>query len=341
MIVIQEINALFKLSDILPDLFAIVPKKALFSASAISCFESFGDVYQHSSSESTYTAMILDGPFLMVVGRFYIFSIRSLSFESCDKPKKIIPIESIEGEFIAKGREGAVYEHSNNSSLVIKKSFNQSLAHEYHIGKKLSHPSIVKMKRLCDDRTLVMEKIEGTTISSFCIPGRRLNDNDVRRILQQGRDCSLHLFDQEVIWADLTEDNLFITNERDLKICDLGFWMNLSEWPDKIGQDTPSSCLGRWLLLGGMDLTRKVIRCSEKMRLSSNPINLEMQVTLPATLFPDRGCFPYRLSYIEYYYQSPWVTKILNGYKDREKELLRTYFTHAISTFCSISEGQT
>jgi tRNA A-37 threonylcarbamoyl transferase component Bud32 len=150
------------------------------------------------------------------------------------KTRELIPAEK---KSFAQGTNGIIYLHKHDKQRVIKKS-RYNMEEEYIIGAFLNHVHLVKVHALYikkyfphitgakkDKYKLVMDKIEGKTLSTYHEHSEILSDEIIKKIVKQVQDCCLYLFKQKIIWHDVHSKNIFITNkEQDLMLCDYGCW---------------------------------------------------------------------------------------------------------------------
>ena len=110
---------------------------------------------------------------------------------------------------------------------------------EFNLGYQMNHPNLVKARRFYTKKyanekenqyKLEMDKVEGISIkqkkASKVIGDRVIRDKEILlKLFNQVKDCGLYLFDQNIVWFDVHQDNLLITNDtQDLKIIDYGSW---------------------------------------------------------------------------------------------------------------------
>ncbi len=163
----------------------------------------------------------------------------------------------------ADGASGELYEHSTDPSLVHKKSTG-IMTQEYVIGKSLDHPRFVKTRDFTityyidtaevplqqdsapipldengdplwaisrpdpfahlSGSVITMDKIEGKTIDKVTIEPEELS-----KLFSQVLDSALYLLEKKIYWADINAGNIFITEEKNLMICDFGVWEEFTE----------------------------------------------------------------------------------------------------------------
>jgi len=105
-----------------------------------------------------------------------------------------------------------------------KKSVNR----EIQILQKLSHPHIVKLYETIDSIKqlyLVMEFIKGKSLYSYLKSkdGRRLSENEARRIFKQVLEGIQYCHKRNVSHRDIKLENILMTETNDIKIIDFGF----------------------------------------------------------------------------------------------------------------------
>lgn len=159
---------------------------------------------------------------------------------------------------IGKGTRGKVHLHRHDHNLVVKKT-REDLKKEFSLGYQLNHPCIAKSKKLfikhyrhgSPKYKMIMERIEGVSVSQH----QKLPPSQITSLFQEAQKTMIYLFEQSVFWGDVSENNIFITNDGHLKICDLGYWK----------KEKNTSLLTKNLLLGAMELSRWILTASQSL----------------------------------------------------------------------------
>lgn len=184
------------------------------------------------------------------------------------RTKDLIPTKK---EPLAKGKSGQVFDlvNENKADRVLKK-FNQEdpkekktkeALNELEISNQIGiHPNFVKFQGYyiksysngTQKHKIEMEKIQGKSITSMRSEYQYLTAEETDKLLTQIKDCSSHLLDKGIGWRDVNDGNIFITEEKNLKICDYGNYKKIDEKKDCAIQ----------LMLGQMEVVGWLIKAS-------------------------------------------------------------------------------
>ncbi len=179
------------------------------------------------------------------------------------KTNLLVPtMKASKGGFLGEGCFGSVFIHGKDQNLVVKKSYHD-LSKEYEVARYLDHPCLAGVKQLFIKLypnignqmqfKLVMERIIGNNLDDyFLFSDKKLSNQDVKVLCEDAKDTIQYLFKQKVYWADLKVDNLFITTNGHLKLCDYGYWKK---------EENPSIRTMQ-LFLGAMKLLEVIIKSS-------------------------------------------------------------------------------
>lgn len=245
-----------------------------------------------------------------------------------------------------KGAQG-VYDAESNQAIKVERSavaYTKRFIQEYRIGAKLDHPNLAKSKSLhlipsesnssseftFANMYLVMEKIEGTTISSSMKEAEKHSEQIILNALDAAKNCCLYLFDENIAWKDVNDQNIFITNDNQLKICDYGAW---SLEPDSkkralkllLGSMEATSWLLRTSAIGTAEYNNKSSELKYPKEFFQQDIGLKNIYTALLNFDSNNPNTPYRV--VE---EHPWVIplqKKLEHMNDQEiKDFLADYF---------------
>lgn len=241
---------------------------------------------------------------------------------------------------LGKGAHGTVFNAENNR--VIKKICSDKpkiLDLEYRIGAKLDHPNLVKSHSLhqsdydksvnkgLKNNYLVMDKIDGQMLAKIKDTSVPLTNEVVLKNLDQAKDCCLYLFDENIAWADVNAENIFIDTQDNLKICDFGAW----------SLETDSKVRALKLLLGSLELTGRLFNATD------TDIGRQRVILYPVEFFKEHSSGPTTQVFSEGAFkdykdgQSPWLTAIakkLEPMNNQEiKEFLADYFDQVKAKF--------
>lgn len=237
------------------------------------------------------------------------------------KTSDLVPCKK---KWIGKGVYGKVFIHRKDSSLVVKKA--RHLKEEFEIGMKLNSPYIVKPRALyiknydnphCNKQKLVMERIQGDDLKYHHNNNININSSKVVKILEQLKECSIHLFEKKIGWQDLNGGNIFITDSG-VKLCDLS-WMNVED----------ENKLIQVILGGATEVVYRILSFSEKQKVKYNSI-------FPQDFFGEEITFrPTKFGW--FFVLSDYMTKQfpekVAEYGNNKAQLLNDYFDAVIAEF--------
>lgn len=109
----------------------------------------------------------------------------------------------------------------------------------------MDHPVLAKSKKLEEKQKgngkitfkMHMERIEGQSIYDV-----KLSKEQAITLLQEAKSCCLYLINENIIWKDVNDGNIFFTNEGHLKICDFGFWRKIEKQSSLSGISMMGGC---------------------------------------------------------------------------------------------------
>lgn len=249
---------------------------------------------------------------------------------------------------LGKGVQGTVFDAHNNRAVKKVRSQNEkALETEYRIGAILDHHHLAKSHSLhkspsshyiTQNHYLVMDKIEGKRLADIVSVNAHLSPNHskltnetVLKNLDQAKNCCLYLFDENITWADVNSQNIFVDKQNNLKICDFGAW--------SLEANPQTRALK--LLLGSMETADWLLKASQ----SDDPKKNRSELIYPTKFFntnkPSGHIFSQRL--FNLYTDNPtdpsfsWVTalaKKLEHMNNQEiKEFLADYFDQVKAKF--------
>eukprot|EP01119_Soliformovum_irregulare_P010895 TRINITY_DN2684_c1_g1_i3.p1 TRINITY_DN2684_c1_g1~~TRINITY_DN2684_c1_g1_i3.p1 ORF type:complete len:1125 (+),score=386.18 TRINITY_DN2684_c1_g1_i3:122-3496(+) len=149
-------------------------------------------------------------------------------------------------EELGNGAFSQVYKGYHNTTkeivaikVVDAKLLDSDKTREYHVRERkilsaLNHPNIVNLKDMVQQEIpgdgiyyyFVMEFCNGGSLDSF-IHGHQLNENQVRRMMNQLASAFKCLTENKIVHRDLKPQNILLTSsnidEATLKLCDFGF----------------------------------------------------------------------------------------------------------------------
>ncbi len=193
------------------------------------------------------------------------------------KTKLLVPtLKAYDNGFLGEGCFGEVFIHRENQSLAVKKSWHD-LSKEYEVACYLDHRCLVAVKQLFIKRypgnrklsKLVMERIIGERMDSERFSDKKLSEENIERLCDDVKDTMQYLFNCKVSWNDMKVENLFLTEDGHLKICDYGMWI----------REENVSVRMEMLFMGAIDLLGSILRSSVSQRRCFNQ--------LPDILLPD------------------------------------------------------
>lgn len=235
------------------------------------------------------------------------------------------------------GSEGTVYIRRIQESHAVKKSF-YDIHFEYMIGMLLQHPNLNKTHRLYIKHydsslhvtsqpvkyKLVMDKIEGVRLADiYRNRAPKLPNEVVQQLLKQAEDCCLYLFDQNITWKDVNAQNIFVTKDNQLKICDFGYWKRES--------DSQKKAIS--LLLGSMELVGWIMINTKSFPEAADDPDLLQNILFPSECFDPQTKPPHTRIYSNEAYkykEEAWLQNLkqkLSKMNDGEKQaFLKNYF---------------
>lgn len=253
------------------------------------------------------------------------------------KGEKVIPRNK--NKALGKGGFGeVVYEHGKKKNCAVKKG---DIA-EYEIGAELDHPNLAKTYQLYtkkydtdkrEKNLFVMEKVQGKNMNyyfGYHGHGPALPNQNVFKLLSQAKDCCGYLFDQNVVWCDVNDGNIFIEDKtKNLKLIDFGFWTKEAN-PKQRGLN---------LLFGAMEIAGWLV-CNTAQGKQRNE---KGQAFLSKVLFP-KEFFGEQINYFQIasmgspvYSELPWVKQTLQkmeNMRDEDiKNFVMSYFDHVVHNF--------
>ncbi|MEZ4407973.1 MAG: protein kinase [Polyangiales bacterium] len=139
---------------------------------------------------------------------------------------------------IGVGGMAAVYEatHRNGSKVAIKMlhpnlmfetNFAHRLIQEGYVANKINHPAAVKIYDDDADETdgsvfLVMELLEGQTLSQFRRSRRRFPELEVMKMMSPVLECLGSAHQKGIVHRDIKPENLFVDREGTVRVLDFG-----------------------------------------------------------------------------------------------------------------------
>lgn len=96
----------------------------------------------------------------------------------------------------------------------------------------LNHPTIAENQLLVERTgivkkfTTVTTKIDGVALNQY--PNEISNVN-IKKLLEQAKDCCLYLFDQKVVWHNgISDNNIYITKDNNLVLAGFSEWQKIN-----------------------------------------------------------------------------------------------------------------
>lgn len=138
---------------------------------------------------------------------------------------------------IAKGGTSSIHRVRYENKFMVQKQllpefhgkpqYVSSLLREFEIGFVLNHPNIVQYHSCNQDLTspsILMEYIDGETLfAAIKSPNFHLDDQSIRRLLEQLLDVLDYLHSQQLYHLDIKPENLMVTRRgKNLKLIDFG-----------------------------------------------------------------------------------------------------------------------
>lgn len=204
--------------------------------------------------------------------------------------------EKVEGQekpakkILGQGEKAKVFTSRQDSNLVEKISTSEDISRDYLIGAQLDFPTIVKVKGLyikehhpvneTDNYKILkykifMEKIEGSTFHKL---HDSLNEVEILKLLDEAKNTMLYLFEKKISWSDIHSNNIILTPEKNLKICDLGQW---KEEDDNLN-------LTKNLFVGAMEIVSGILHSYEGYRSAQEKFkNLEYELKYSEKTTPE------------------------------------------------------
>jgi serine/threonine protein kinase len=109
------------------------------------------------------------------------------------------------------------------------------IQHEASIMQGLSHPHVVKLRKLLQDSRniyLIMELVDGGELFDLIIQSKVFDESTARKYFQQLISAIFYCHSQKVAHRDLKAENLLLDKFGNLKVCDFGFSFRHSEDDD-------------------------------------------------------------------------------------------------------------
>lgn len=239
------------------------------------------------------------------------------------KTQDIVPT----AEKLGEGASGRVYIHAEDNTLAVKKS-QWNIEKEYGIGLTLDHPFLVKHHQLFIKKDpsgkmkylMVMDRIAGHSIQTIRNEGKKISYLQLLSLLPQFKECCLYLYNQNIVWDDVNNGNIFITEDNHLKICDFGRW---SRENDPIQKTT--SLLIRAKNIVGLLLSYSSFRKAQNADEKKQLFIIENSIMEPKDILDGHGNFTSE-------------TKTALNAEDSRFELLNNYFEAVIFEIKNQSE---
>ncbi|SCM25052.1 protein kinase, putative [Plasmodium chabaudi chabaudi] len=157
-------------------------------------------------------------------------------------------------EFISEGSFGAIYKAMWNNQIIAIKKFNpsmtlegmRSIAREINAYRSISHKYIVKYYGVCIDSDFIGIILEyfnkGNVFDTLHKGGFNLSYEMRLRICTQLAEAMKYLHeDKKLVHRDLKTSNILFDNEYNIKVCDFGKTMKLSDNGKVILEDNGGS----------------------------------------------------------------------------------------------------
>ena len=164
-----------------------------------------------------------------------LFSKEKISFLELEKIYDIdknIYINNFNSKiYISKNKKGEKF------ILKIQKlnSYNsKNIINEINVNKKINHDNIIKFYDyyiLNDDRIVfVLEYFQGMNLKKFLQNNDNiLSEEKSKKIIKKICKILIYLHDNKIIYGDIKPENILINNELEIKICDFGSSVILSD----------------------------------------------------------------------------------------------------------------
>lgn len=221
-------------------------------------------------------------------------------------------------KLLGTGSAGSVYEHKENSKLAIKKTNLR----EYEMGATLDHPVLAKTYRAYTKEypensgkppvnRIVMDKIEGKIMANFTREENVISIEQAVKLLSQAKDCCSYLFDQNIVWYDIHDENSFIEDKTgNLKLIDFGSWRKV--------EDPNKKAMG--LLNGARRLSVQVLRSIPQGKKSYHQ-----------GIDEKTNAFYQKISYPKKFFDESSIRKAENMSENELKNFILSYFDHVIA----------
>ncbi|CAD2110007.1 protein kinase, putative [Plasmodium vinckei petteri] len=157
-------------------------------------------------------------------------------------------------EFISEGSFGAIYKAMWNNQIIALKKFNpsmtlegmRSIAREINAYRSISHKYIVKYYGVCIDSDFIGIILEyfhkGNVFDTLHKGGFNLSYEMRLRICTQLAEAMKYLHEEKkLVHRDLKTSNILFDNEYNIKVCDFGKTMKLSDNGTVILEDNGGS----------------------------------------------------------------------------------------------------
>lgn len=252
--------------------------------------------------------------------------------------KNIIP--TVKNNILGSGSTGSVYIHRNNENHVVKKGQDSiSLEKEFRIGEVLNHhPLFVKTHNLFVKQyentvkhKLELERVYGITLNRLCeIDDLRLRKKTTLELFASLREGIEFLYNQGIGWDDVNRGNIIITKDGNIKICDYGKWIIISDKNE----------LTKYLFLGLMQMTGTLIEAS--FLSYNNYVNI-IRFIYPSSIFPNNFFQMQIRTPYNYYFDEGWFNnlKIDDLKNDKERiDFLNQYIDAVIAQIEKIKEPE-
>lgn len=139
----------------------------------------------------------------------------------------------IENNLLGKGTYSVVFlakHKKTNKKYAIKKilipQMNKNIKNEIDILKKLNHINIIKLYDFFIDKEnyyhFVLEYCEYGNFADF-IHGKKLKEKYAKVFMIQIRDAIKYLYENKILHRDLKPQNILISDNNFIKLCDFGF----------------------------------------------------------------------------------------------------------------------
>lgn len=120
-------------------------------------------------------------------------------------------------------------------AYVFDEAFARQFFAEAAVVARLEHPNIVRVfdhEEAYGTQFIVMELVEGTTLTEIMRTHPKLPEQDVQRIILQLADALAYAHQAGIVHRDVKPDNIMIAPGQPLKLMDFGIARNLAEASD-------------------------------------------------------------------------------------------------------------